>query len=64
MDELYEYLKIKRDEMCDSRTTETTIDMEHLFRIFQTVCFLRQIRCIVNYEEDMEKMLKRMKSRE
>ena len=61
MDELYEYLSRKRDEMVKSGAKKVKIDMRHLFRIFQTVCFMKQIRSIVNYDEDLEKMLKRMK---
>lgn len=64
MDEIYEYLTKKRDEMYESRATETKIDMEHLFKILQAVCFMRQIRNIVNYEEDMVKMLEQMRTGE
>ena len=62
MDELYEYLRERRDEMFATGSENVTIDMQHLFMIFQAVCFMKQIRSIVNYEEDTEKMLKRMKS--
>lgn len=64
MDELYEYLRNRRDEMFATGSENITIDMEHLFRIFQTVCFMKQVRSIVNYEEDIEKLLEQMNGRE
>ena len=61
MDELYEYLRRKRDGMYAEGASAVVIDTAHLFRIMQTVNFFRQIRNIVNYDEDLEKMMEGIK---
>lgn len=58
MKELYEYLSQKRDEMCAAKKSTVEIDVKHLFRLHQTVCFMMQIRNIVNFDEDSEKTLR------
>lgn len=58
MKELYKYLSQKRDEMCSERKSTVEIDVKHLFKIHQTVCFMMQIRNIVNFDEDNERALK------
>lgn len=60
MKELYEYMKGKRDMMLLANEDSVTIDMSHFFRLYQTVCFMIQIRNIVNYDEDMEALLEQM----
>ena len=61
MRELYEYMKEKRTEMMENQEDGVRIDMRHFFRMYQALCFLMQIRNIVNYDEDMAEMLKMIK---
>lgn len=58
MNELYDYLSQKRDEMCATHGNTVEIDVKHLFKIHQTICFMMQIRNIVNFDEDNERALK------
>lgn len=46
MDELYEYIKEKIAGV--SAGEEISIDTAHAFRMFQLVCFMKQIRGIIN----------------
>lgn len=57
MRELYDYLSQKRDEMCAEGKSTVEIDVKHLFKLHQTVCFMMQIKNIVNFDEDCEKTL-------
>ena len=57
MDELYEYLKDKVENGGDS----INIDLSHAFRLYQLICFMKQIRGIVNNEDDMWNNFRRIK---
>lgn len=62
MDELYEYLKdlIKAGQ---EPGTVVFVDRNHLYRLFQLVCFMKQIRGIINEEDDMWNKLRKIKER-
>lgn len=60
MKELYDYLSRKRDEMSESGKSTVEIDVTHLFKIHQMVCFMMQIRQIVNFDNDNEKLLRQL----
>lgn len=53
MDELYEYLKEKLDEMYEKKQSTITIDMNHAFRLYHNVCYMKQIKGIIRFQEDM-----------
>lgn len=53
MDELYEYLKGRIEVMRACRSDRATIDMDHLFRLFHTVCYMKQIRGIIEFQDDI-----------
>ena len=57
MDELYEYMKKKIAGV--SSGEEISIDTAHAFRMFQLVCFMKQIRGIINQEDDMWNALRK-----
>lgn len=61
MNELYEYLKEKISEMYTDGKTGIEVDMAHAFRIYHLICDMKQIRNIINQEEDMQKMLSEIK---
>ena len=61
MNELYEYLNELREQAYKSASKTVTIDIEHYFRLFQLVCYMMQIRNIVNYDDNVSEMLKLMK---
>lgn len=61
MNELYEYLKEKISAMYAEGRTEISVDMAHAFRIYHLICDMKQIRNIINQEEDMQKMLSEIK---
>ena len=52
MDELYEYMKEKLESMRRQGDGRVEIDMDHAFRLFHTVCYMKQIRGIVEFQED------------
>ena len=52
MDELYEYLKEKINDMRGTNTW-IAVDMEHAFRLFHMVCYMKQIRGIIEFQDDM-----------
>lgn len=60
MDELYEYLKKKIAEAGDNRI-EITIDLSHAFRMYQLVCFMKQIRGICLQEDTMWNIVRKIK---
>jgi chromosome condensin MukBEF ATPase and DNA-binding subunit MukB len=61
MKELYDYLSHKRDEMSESGKSTVEIDVKHLFKIHQMVCFMMQIKSIVNFDDDSEKLLRQLR---
>ena len=58
MNDLYDYMIEKRKELYQGEGQTVEIDMEHFFRIYQVVCFMKQIKNIVNFDEDLEQMQK------
>ena len=48
MDEMYDYMKQKLEEMRKEKKTEVTMDFAEFAKLFQFVCYVRQIRFIVN----------------
>ena len=61
MDELYEYLKDKIKEINGEGTFGLFIDTAHAFRLFHLVCFMKQIRGVINQEDDMWNTLRKLK---
>jgi hypothetical protein len=57
VDELYEYMKEKIARVRSGE--EVSIDTAHAFRMFQLVCFMKQIRGIINQEDDMWNALRK-----
>ena len=53
MDELYEYLKEKLNEMYGGAGDGIVIDMKHAFRLYHTICYMMQIRGIIEFQDDM-----------
>ena len=53
MDELYEYLKDKLAKMHEHGADSVAIDVNHAFRLFHTVCYMKQIRGIIEFQDDM-----------
>lgn len=47
MDEMYEYMKNKLENMRKEKKTEITVDFAEAAKIFQLICYVRQIRFIV-----------------
>lgn len=56
MDELYEYMKEKIAKM---DAEEIRIDTAHAFRLYQLICFMKQIRGIINQEDEMWNTLRK-----
>lgn len=57
VDDLYEYMKEKIARVRAGE--EVIIDTAHAFRMFQLVCFMKQIRGIINQEDDMWNALRK-----
>ena len=49
MDELYVYIRQKLDEMRKQKTDTVEIDFDKLAKMYQTLCFMKQIRNIVDW---------------
>jgi len=47
MDEMYDYMKMKLEEMRKEHKTEITIDFTEFAKLLQIVCYVKQIRFIV-----------------
>ena len=60
MDELYEYMNWKLAEMYQNGRGDINIDMTHAFLIYHLICYMKQIRGIVNQEDGMWKMLQKI----
>ena len=60
MKELYDYLSLKRDEMFEAGENTVEIDVKHLFKIHQMVCFMLQIKGIVNFDDESERLLRQL----
>ena len=50
MDELYTYMRTKMTEMHESRTGTVEIDCVEFMQIMKLICYMRQIRRIVEDE--------------
>lgn len=48
MDELYEYMRNRLAEMQENRKTTVEIDCVEFVRLMKMVCYMRQIKNIVN----------------
>ena len=47
MDEMYEYMKTKLEEMRKEKKTEITMSFADAAKLFQIICYVRQIRFIM-----------------
>ena len=61
MDELYEYLRDKLAKMQEYDEKVIEIDTSHAFRLYQLVCFMKQIRGIINQEDDLWNEFRKIK---
>ena len=52
MDSLYEYMKQKLKEMRDEKASEIPVGFAEMSKIFQLVCYVRQIRVMIDDVED------------
>ena len=57
MDELYEYMK---EKIMGMDAEAIRIDTAHAFRVFQLICFMKQIRGIINQEDEMWNTLRKV----
>ena len=48
MDEMYDYMKTKLDEMRKNKSLSVNMDFAEFARLFQLVCYLKQIKFIVD----------------
>lgn len=48
MNEIYEYLKQKIDEMHKTNQTSVSVDYAEIAKLYQMVCFMMQIKKIAN----------------
>ena len=55
MDELYGYLKEKLEQMRKQGKSQVEIDMDHAFRLFHMVCYMKQIRGIIEFQDEQSK---------
>ena len=62
MNELYEYLSSVRDQMYASGKKTVEIDMDHLFWLHRVVCYMLQIKNIINFDDDIAMMVKQIRS--
>ena len=51
MDEMYQYLKERLQDMYEHEANEVTIDSVHFFLLYQMLCHMKQIREIVRQED-------------
>lgn len=56
MDELYQYMKKKLEEMRGSLSTTIPVDYVEFAKMYQLVCYMKQIKSIVN---DLDEVVKR-----
>ena len=47
MDEMYELMKRKLDEMRKEKKTEVTMDFAEFASLYQLICYMKQIKFIV-----------------
>lgn len=52
MDELYEFLKESLGNMRIAKDNMIVIDMDHALRLFHMVCYMKQIRGIIEFQDD------------
>lgn len=48
MDEMYDYMKQKLEEMRENNTMTISMDFAEFARLFQFVCYMKQIKFIVD----------------
>jgi len=48
MDELYSLMKKKLEDMYHNKTTHVTLDFDAFARLYQLVCYMKQIQAIAN----------------
>lgn len=64
MEELYSYMKVKIAEMYECGGSTVAIDVYHAFRIYHLICRMKQIKGIINQDDDMLKTLQRMNEKQ
>ena len=54
MDEMYDYMNRKLDEMRRKGETKIVVDFVDFAKMYELVCFMKQIRHIINGNERRE----------
>lgn len=63
MDELYEYMNIKMLAMYAAPdSSRVSIDKEHFLRLRQMLCYMMQIRLVVNQDELVGKLMEEVRN--
>ena len=52
MDELYDYLQQNLSQMRRLNDDFIEIDMDHALRLFHMICYMKQIRGIIEFQDD------------
>jgi len=52
MNELYRYMKEKRQEMYDTKATTVTMSWMRFFQLYKLVCDMMQVQCIAKQYDD------------
>ena len=52
MDELYDYLQQSLSQMRRLNDDFIEIDMDHALRLFHMICYMKQIRGIIEFQDD------------
>ena len=55
MDDLYDYMKSKLEEMRSNRELAVSVDYVEFARLYQLVCFMKQIKTLVNGLDEVVK---------
>ena len=53
MDELYDYLQQNLSQMRRLNDDFIEIDIDHALRLFHMICYMKQIRGIIEFQDDM-----------
>lgn len=53
MDDLYDYMKLKLEEMRNNRELTVSVDYVEFDRLYQIVCLMKQIKAITGWMDDV-----------
>ena len=55
MDDLYDYMKSRLEEMRNNRELSVSVDYVEFARLYQIVCLMRQIRSITGWMDEVKR---------